>query len=126
MEDAVLDVHVYQTNEADVFEEFTNGTRGEGDEVMAASVCELPSQGLEGVWDRYSNPICMPSLFLTRLSRVSLVYPDEIKPRLLNYIYATLVFSDADVDCELLYVPWFDEDLRISIFFIVNIVSWNR
>lgn len=53
LEDAVLDVHVYQTNEMDVFEEFTNGTRGEGDEVMAASVCELPSQALEGVWDRY-------------------------------------------------------------------------
>lgn len=52
LEDAILDVHVYQTNEADDFEEFTNGSRGEGDEVMAASVCELPSQALEGVWDR--------------------------------------------------------------------------
>ena len=38
--------------------------------------------------------------------RDSLIYPGNIKLKLLNYIYATLVFSDADVD--------------------FNIVSWNR
>jgi hypothetical protein len=29
----------------------------------------------------------------------SLVYHDDIKPKLLNYIYATLLLSDANVDC---------------------------
>lgn len=36
----------------------------------------------------------------------SLIYADDIKVRLLNYIYTTLLFSDASVD--------------------FNIVSWNR
>lgn len=36
----------------------------------------------------------------------SLIYPDDVKPRLLNYIYTTLLFSDANVD--------------------FNIVTWNR
>lgn len=36
----------------------------------------------------------------------SLIYTEDIKPRLLNYIYTTLLFSDADVD--------------------FNIITWNR
>ncbi|KAJ9100921.1 hypothetical protein QFC20_005337 [Naganishia adeliensis] len=55
--------------------------------VMAASVRELPSREMDGLWD-------------------SLIYPDDVKPRLLNYIYTTLLFSDANVD--------------------FNIVTWNR
>ena len=47
---------------------------------MAAPVCELPSIGWEGLWE-------------------SLIYEDDVKTRLLDYIYATVVFSDADVDC---------------------------
>ena len=47
---------------------------------MAATVCELPSIGWEGLWE-------------------SLIYEDDVKTRLLDYIYATVVFSDADVDC---------------------------
>jgi len=54
---------------------------------MAASVCELPSRQWEGLWD-------------------SLIFPDDTKSRLLDYIYATVLFSDANVD--------------------FNIVSWNR
>ena len=47
---------------------------------MAATVCELPSIGWEGLWE-------------------SLIYEDDVKTRLLDYIYATVVFSDANVDC---------------------------
>lgn len=32
----------------------------------------------------------------------SLIYPDDIKARLLNYIYSTLLFSDADVDFDVI------------------------
>lgn len=78
-----LQIHVYQPSDSDAFEELaTGGDRNEGDEVMAASVCELPSMGWEGLWE-------------------SLIYSDDIKSKLLDYIYATVVFSDADVDCTL-------------------------
>lgn len=101
-----LQVHVYQPTESNAFEEFATGNSGgdgDGEEVMAATVCELPSGGWEGLWE-------------------SLIYPDDIKSKLLDYIYATVVFSDANVDCE----------LRCSssrphiLTFQVNIVSWNR
>ena len=54
---------------------------------MAASVLELPSLSLEGIWD-------------------SLIYEGDIKGKLLNYIYSTILFSDAKVD--------------------FNIITWNR
>jgi len=54
---------------------------------MAATVCELPSRGWEGIWE-------------------SLIYSDDVKSKLLNYIYATIIFSDAGVD--------------------FNVVAWNR
>ncbi|KAJ7117373.1 P-loop containing nucleoside triphosphate hydrolase protein [Mycena crocata] len=84
-----LQIHVYQPADTDSFEEFTNstGTREDDDETMAASVCELPNRGWEGLW-------------------ASLIYADDIKMKLLDYIHATLVFSDANVD--------------------FNLVSWNR
>lgn len=47
---------------------------------MAATVCELPSRMWDGLWD-------------------SLIFSDDTKSRLLDYIYATVLFSDADVDC---------------------------
>ncbi|KAF8338971.1 thyroid receptor-interacting protein 13 [Cantharellus anzutake] len=87
VEDAVLDVHVYQPSEADAFEELSSGGRGDGDDNVAATVCDLPNHSFEGLWD-------------------SLMYPDDIKPRLLNYIYATFLFSDANVNS--------------------NLVAWNR
>lgn len=49
---------------------------------MAASVCELPSRGWEGLWE-------------------SLIYAENIKLKLLDYIYATLVMSDANIDCKI-------------------------
>ena len=81
IEQAALQIHVYQPSDSDAFDELaTGGSRGDGEEVMAASVCELPSMNWEGLWE-------------------SLIYSDDIKSKLLDYIYATVVFSDADVDC---------------------------
>ncbi|KAJ7068074.1 P-loop containing nucleoside triphosphate hydrolase protein [Mycena amicta] len=83
-----LQIHVYQPADSDSFEEFTNSSGAkEDDGEMAASVCELPNRAWEGLWD-------------------SLVYADDIKLKLLDYIHATLVLSDANVD--------------------FNLVSWNR
>jgi pachytene checkpoint protein 2 len=77
-----LQIHVYQPSDSDSFEEFSNstGARDDDDETMAASVCELPNRNWEGLWD-------------------SLIYAEDIKMKLLDYIHATLVFSDAGVDC---------------------------
>lgn len=80
-----LQIHVYQPSNIDSLEEFSNGPRdGDGEEIMAASACELPCIAWEGLWD-------------------SLIYSDNIKSKLLDYIHATLVLSDADVDCEFMY-----------------------
>ncbi|KAI0334736.1 P-loop containing nucleoside triphosphate hydrolase protein [Cubamyces sp. BRFM 1775] len=88
IEQTALQIHVYQPSDSDAFEELTSGSgRGEDEQIMAASVCELPSMSWEGLWE-------------------SLIYSDDIKSKLLDYIYATVVFSDADVD--------------------FNVVSWNR
>ncbi|KAH8999365.1 thyroid receptor-interacting protein 13 [Lactarius akahatsu] len=84
---ASLQIHVYQPTDGDSAEGFSTGPSGDGEEITAASVCELPSRQWEGLWD-------------------SLIFPDETKSRLLDYIYATVLFSDADVD--------------------FNVVSWNR
>lgn len=80
LENVLLQIHVYQPSESDAFEELATGNRNESEEVMAASVCELPSLGWEGLWE-------------------SLIFSDDIKAKLLDYIYATIVFSDANVDC---------------------------
>ncbi|KAF8974767.1 P-loop containing nucleoside triphosphate hydrolase protein [Flammula alnicola] len=76
-------------SDSDAFEEFSNSSanRNEDDDTMAASVCELPNRSYEGLWD-------------------SLIYGGDIKMKLLDYIHATLVFSDANVD--------------------FNLVTWNR
>ncbi|KAH9077437.1 thyroid receptor-interacting protein 13 [Lactarius deliciosus] len=84
---ASLQIHVYQPTDGDTAEGFSTGPSGDGEEITAASVCELPSRQWEGLWD-------------------SLIFPDGTKSRLLDYIYATVLFSDADVD--------------------FNVVSWNR
>lgn len=79
LDDMLLQIHVYQPSESGSFDEFA--TSGDADDdTMAASVCELPNIGMEGLWD-------------------SLIYADDIKMKLLDYIHATLVFSDASVDC---------------------------
>lgn len=84
-------MHVYQAAARDDIDELSAADPDAGDasgsDVMAATVMELPNMELEGVWE-------------------SLIYEGDIKERLLNYIHTTLIFSDADID--------------------FNIVSWNR
>lgn len=82
LKEASLEIHAYQPNETDAVEEYANGSPGrDGEEnMLAASVCELPCRQWEGLWD-------------------GLIYADNIKLKLLDYIHATLVLSDADVDC---------------------------
>ncbi|KAJ3886360.1 P-loop containing nucleoside triphosphate hydrolase protein [Lentinula edodes] len=87
VDEMALQIHVYQPCESDAFEEFSNSTNEDDDETMAATVRELPNRSWEGLWD-------------------SLIYEDNTKLKLLDYIHATLVFSDAEVD--------------------FNLVSWNR
>ncbi|KAK0231038.1 P-loop containing nucleoside triphosphate hydrolase protein [Armillaria fumosa] len=89
LDELALQIHVYQPSDTDSFEEFSNsaGSKDDEDDTMAASVCELPNLSWEGLWD-------------------SLIYADDIKMKLLDYIHATLIFSDADVN--------------------FNLVSWNR
>lgn len=90
MEDVSLVIHLYQPPSSSRLTEFSTSPLADEDgdsDVPAASVLELPSLDLEGVWD-------------------SLIYDGEIKEKLLNYIYSTMLFSDALVD--------------------FNIVTWNR
>ena len=76
---ADLQIHVFQPIPDDTYDEYTGG--GDGEEaVVSATVCELPSRSLEGLWE-------------------SLIYADGVKSKLLDYIYATISFGDADVDC---------------------------
>lgn len=81
--DINLQVHVYQPSDSESFEEFAAASGSQDDDdSMAATVCELPNRLWNGLWD-------------------SLIYNDDIKMKLLDYIHATLIFSDANVDCEL-------------------------
>ena len=54
IDECQLHVHTYQPAAVDVVEDFSAGDPGAEDEedVMAATVVELPSRSLEGVWDR--------------------------------------------------------------------------
>lgn len=72
-----LQIHTYQPSQADVVEEYTGGEPGS--DVLAASVCELPCASWDGLWD-------------------GLFYPDNIKLNLLDYIHASFVLSDANID----------------------------
>lgn len=83
---ADLQIHVFQPYPDDTYDETTGGSDGE-EEVVSATVTEMPSRSLEGLWE-------------------SLIYSDGVKAKLLDYIYATILFSDAGVD--------------------FNVVSWNR
>ncbi|KAG5646402.1 hypothetical protein DXG03_003452 [Asterophora parasitica] len=89
LEEMALQIHVYQPSDSDLFEEFSNsaGVKDDDDDTMAASVCDLPNRSWEGLWD-------------------SLIYADDIKMRLLDYIHATLVLSDAN-STSFLGTGWF-------------------
>ncbi|CAO1614737.1 unnamed protein product [Sympodiomycopsis kandeliae] len=81
--------HIYQPAPMDATMDLAAdyGEDEDGDDVMAAAVTELPNESLDGVWD-------------------TLIYTDNIKTRLLNYIYTTMLFSDANID--------------------FNLITWNR
>lgn len=87
---ALLQIHVYQPSDTESFEEFSNAAgSGDGeDDTMAATVCELPNKNWEGLWD-------------------SLIYADDVKMKLLDYIHATFTLSDAGIDCMFLLSYYF-------------------
>ncbi|TRM68305.1 P-loop containing nucleoside triphosphate hydrolase protein [Schizophyllum amplum] len=86
LDETLLEIHVYQPSDSESFEDFNAGG-DDADDTNAATVCDLPNRHWEGLWD-------------------SLIYADDIKMRLLDYIHATLLLSDAEVD--------------------LNLISWNR
>ena len=90
-----------------MFEEFASGGQGGGEDedgtTVAATVCELPNQSLEGLWE-------------------SLIFTHDIKRKLLDYIQATLTLSDANIDCEYCILPHFCTYMPAA----VNLISWNR
>ncbi|EJD54036.1 P-loop containing nucleoside triphosphate hydrolase protein [Auricularia subglabra TFB-10046 SS5] len=86
LEQAQMEIHIYAINNDNPFDGQEAINEG-GEDVMAANSCELPNAAWEGLWE-------------------TLVYDEDIKSRLLDYLYATLIFSDANVDS--------------------NLISWNR
>lgn len=94
-----LQIHVYQAFREYIVDSFSAAPEGKEDDandspehgedsdVMAATVAQLPSVALGGVWD-------------------NLIYEDNIKTNLLNYIHSTQIFSEKAVD--------------------FNIITWNR
>lgn len=89
-----LQIHTYQPSENDTVEEYANGSGDGNEDVLAASVCELPCRSWEGLWE-------------------GLIYADNIKLKLLDYIYATLILSDANVDCTYVILA---RDLSLTTF----------
>ncbi|GAA5991775.1 hypothetical protein JCM10908_001136 [Rhodotorula pacifica] len=90
LSDVSLVLHMYQPPSSSRPTEFSTSADADEDgdsDVPAASVLELPATNLDGIWE-------------------SLIYDGNIKQNLLNYIYSTILFSDAAVD--------------------FNIVTWNR
>ncbi|GAA5869127.1 hypothetical protein JCM3774_003958 [Rhodotorula dairenensis] len=88
LDDVSLVIHVYQPPSSSRLTEFSTDPNADEDgdsDVPAASVLELPSLSLEGVWD-------------------SLIYEGNVKEKLLNYIHSTMLFSDAAVDFNI--VTW--------------------
>ncbi|WVR03590.1 hypothetical protein IAU60_000582 [Kwoniella sp. DSM 27419] len=87
--DADLHLHVYRPADDNALHEFSADFSDDDDEekVSAASIRTLPANELDGVWD-------------------TLIYPDDLKTRLLNYINSTILFSESNVD--------------------FNMIAWNR
>lgn len=92
---AKLHIHVYRPSKQYIIDSFSAAEEqeddgegaGEDNDVMAATVAHLPTASLEGVWD-------------------NLIYEDNVKLRLLNYINSTQLFGDRSVD--------------------FNVITWNR
>lgn len=103
IEQCILHVHVYQPTQDSTYEKMSVNPSDPGEEYTAGTMSELPSVELEGVWE-------------------SLFYEDDVKSRLLNYIYATVGFSDANVDRKSYTI----NDHTNLIVLLENLVSWNR
>jgi hypothetical protein len=92
-----IQLHVYQVADTadeefsvdpdDNEDEHVYGGKAARDITVAASVAELPNAKFEGLWD-------------------NLIYEEDIKGKLLRYIYSTVEFGERDID--------------------FNIISWNR
>ena len=77
--DCLFRIHVYELSEDQPFDRVSTNPSDASEEITSASETVLPSQQLEGLWE-------------------SLYYEPDIKSKLLDYIYSTIHFSDADVD----------------------------
>ncbi|WRT63819.1 uncharacterized protein IL334_000744 [Kwoniella shivajii] len=88
-DDAQLEFHIYKPGNFDEIEDFSAELDEYDNEnaVTAASMRTLPSAELDGIWD-------------------TLVYPDNLKTRLLNFCYSTTLFSEAAIN--------------------FNVIAWNR
>ena len=80
-EECAFQIHVYSPSDSQDYDQPSVNPSENGEEFNAASVLELPHITLEGLWD-------------------SLYYEGDIKSSLLDYIYATVDFADAGVDCK--------------------------
>ena len=81
IEQCSLQIHVYQPTENSAYERQESNPSDSNEEFNAGTLSELPSRELEGLWE-------------------SLFYDGDVKCNLLSYIYATIGFSDANVDRE--------------------------
>ncbi|GAA5926275.1 Pch2p [Sporobolomyces koalae] len=88
LSEVALEVYIYQPPSSSKITEFSTSAQNDEDgdsDVPAASVLELPSLSLEGVWD-------------------TLIYEGHVKEKLLGYIHSTMLFSDASVNFDI--VTW--------------------
>ncbi|KAG0039647.1 Pachytene checkpoint protein 2 [Podila clonocystis] len=90
-----LSIHVYQLNEDGATEEFDCDRSGHDEPAMMAHHWVLPCREFEGIWD-------------------NLIFDDQVQIKLLEYVYTTFLFSDKNVNPDLvswnsLFSKWFSE-----------------
>ena len=81
IESCFLEIHVYQLSENSTYESIASNPSDPAEEFTAGTMTDLPCKEVEGLWE-------------------SLFYEGNVKSKLLDYIYATIGFSDAGVDCQ--------------------------
>ncbi|KAI3620434.1 hypothetical protein CBS9595_002401 [Malassezia furfur] len=83
--DMPVQIHIYRPCPTDNVDEFGVGDAdSQGtDNSVAATLTELPSRTLDGVWE-------------------TLVYNDDVKARLLHYIYTTMQFAASGIDANII------------------------
>ncbi|KAF9319676.1 Pachytene checkpoint protein 2 [Podila horticola] len=80
-----LSIHVYQLNDEGATEEFDYDRSGHDEPAMMAHHWVLPCREFEGIWD-------------------NLIFDDQVQIKLLEYVYTTFLFSDKNVNPDL--VSW--------------------